>query len=235
MKRQATERPHRPDARPVPVFGADRLSAVLNDIQPVPVGDLHDRRHVRHLSVEMRRNDRARSRGDLRFEESRVQVERYGVDVDKHGRRAQPCDTPGAREERERRRNHLIAGTDVKRHQRDKQCVAARRNADAVPTLRISRDALLQFADLIAENERISLDDRADRFHHLVVYRFMCPSEIQHRDFHRSAFRLFTNDREEELVQTESCGRVFGVKPSPETVNSAPQIPQFGDFESSLS
>ena len=55
-----------------------------------------------------------------------VDVERAGLGVDEHGRRADTRDATGGGEERIGRRDHFVAGADVERHQRGEHRVGAR-------------------------------------------------------------------------------------------------------------
>ena len=112
---------------------------------------------IGHLAVEMhghqRSDDSARrsidepvaaqlaTLGDRRANGGGIEIERRGIDVAEERPRAEPRDDAGRREERERRRDDLVAGTDVERHQREQQRVGARRQAEAVLRLRVLGDA----------------------------------------------------------------------------------------------
>ena len=67
------------------------------------------------------------------------------------------------REERERRRDHLVAGPDIERHQSDQQRIGARRHADRVARLRVSRDLALELDYVRAEDESLRVADFAHR------------------------------------------------------------------------
>ena len=54
------------------------------------------------------------------------------IDVDEHRSRSQAGNRASRGKERVRRRDHLIAGTDVLGHQAGQQSIATRRNADRV-------------------------------------------------------------------------------------------------------
>ena len=70
----------------------------------------------------------------------RIEVERRGIDVAEERPRTEPRDDACGREERERRRDDLVAGADVERHQREQQRIGARRQAEAVLRLRVGGD-----------------------------------------------------------------------------------------------
>ena len=106
-----------------------------------------ERVHVGHLAVQVHRHqclyDAARAaidepiaarshcaRASRRLR--RGQVEGRGIDVAEQRPRAEPRDDARRREEGKRRRDDLVAWSDVERHQRDQQRVRARRNADTV-------------------------------------------------------------------------------------------------------
>ena len=61
---------------------------------------------------------------------SGIEVERGRVDVGEDGRRAAPRDRLGGRVERERRADHLVAGADPHRVEREHERVGAVRDAD---------------------------------------------------------------------------------------------------------
>src|SRR5688572_1062847 len=73
--------------------------------------------------------------GDRRANGFGIEVEGRGIDITEEGARAEPRDNPCSREEREWRRDDLVAGPDIERHEREQQCVRARRQAE--PVLRL--------------------------------------------------------------------------------------------------
>ena len=112
----------------------DRLTRVLQDGNPPRPGDREDRRPCRRTG---RRGARARSpscAASARPRDARGSSSKSGgLDVDEDRPRAEPRHDPGGGEERERRGDDLVAGSDAERHQGDQQRVGARRDADDVP------------------------------------------------------------------------------------------------------
>ena len=116
---------NRPRASPY-VLGADRLGRILDDDQPMCLGERDHGIHVRHLAVQVHRNDGAGPARHLGRDLGRVQVVRRWIDVDEDRRRAHAGNRTRRREKRVRRRDDLVAGADVLRHQADEQGIAAR-------------------------------------------------------------------------------------------------------------
>ena len=140
---------------------------------------LHERVEVDHLAVQMHRQQRfdhsARraidepvaaqlaALRDRRADGGRIEVERRGIDVAEERPRTEARDDTGRREERERRRDDLVAGADVERHQRQQQRIGARRQAEAVLRLRVLGDLRLELGDAGPEDEALLVANLADR------------------------------------------------------------------------
>jgi hypothetical protein len=103
---------------------AMRLARVLDDDEPVPVGDGPDHVHVGDETEQMDRADRPGSRGDGRFDLLRVDQIRVRLDVDEHGRRAGKENRVRGRGERVSDGDHLITRLEPDpsedRHQRQR-------------------------------------------------------------------------------------------------------------------
>ena len=128
----------------------------------------------------------ARVRGVIAaVDRGRVDVERDRIDVDEPRRRADARDAAGGREERERRRDDLVAGTDAERHQRDEQRVGARRQADGVRDAEVGRHLALERLDLGAADEPLAVGDPRHRGEDFVADRPVLRLQIQERDGHR--------------------------------------------------
>ena len=81
----------------------------------------------------------------------------------KAGRAPGPGDRPGAREERERRRHHLVAGAHARGDERQEERVAPGRDPDRVGGAQARGDGLLEEAHLVAQDEGLSATTRFDR------------------------------------------------------------------------
>ena len=99
------------------VFSADCLRGVLDDNEIVSFGDPHYGIHVRHLAIQVDRDDCAASIRHFRLQSGRVEVVSGPIDVDEDWSRSDAGDRARRREEGVRGCNHLVAGTDVFRHQ----------------------------------------------------------------------------------------------------------------------
>ena len=89
-------------------------------------------RDRRRPAEEMDRHDRLRLLGDHGLDLARVEVQRRRVDVGEDRRGAAARDRLGGREERERRADHLVAGADAERVEREHERVGAVGDADRV-------------------------------------------------------------------------------------------------------
>ena len=114
------------------VLRADRLGGVLDDRYPTPVGDGHDRVHLRALAVKMDRQDGLGVGSDSGLDFGGVDVVGLRVDIDEDRLGTEPGDPAGGGEERVGGGDHFVAGADPLGHQADQQGVAAGGNADRV-------------------------------------------------------------------------------------------------------
>ena len=134
-------------ALPLPLR-TDRLRGVFDHRQLVRPRHRHHRVHVRHLPVEMHRDDRLGLRRDRRGQLRHVEVERDRIDVHEDRRGPDPRNRPHRREKRVGRRDHFVARPDAFRHQRHDQRVRTRRHAHAVRRSAIFRDRRLALLNL---------------------------------------------------------------------------------------
>ena len=144
------------------IAGANRLSRVFHDEEIVLRGDLIDRAHVGHLSVQVHRNDRTRARRDGRFDLGRVDVKGIGLDIDEHGPCAGAPDRAGRREERVRSGDHLVAAADICCHQGQEESVGAGCAADSSGDAAQLGDLGFERSDLRAHDEHLTLEEPED-------------------------------------------------------------------------
>src|SRR5581483_4026877 len=95
-KREAAERSQRARALAA-ILRTDGLGRILHDGDPVPRGDGVDRIHVRALTVEMHRHDRARTPADLLLDLRRIDVVVLEAHVDEYRTRAEAMHDSGGR------------------------------------------------------------------------------------------------------------------------------------------
>ena len=148
----------RPDERqrtraPAVLRRAEALRRVVDHGQPVAGRDRVDRCKVSALTIQRHRHDGPRTRRDGRLEERRIEVPGPPVDVYEHRRRPGERDHFARCDERERRRDHLVATTNAERHERDQERVRAARGRDAVSRAGIARKRRLELGDLGAQDE----------------------------------------------------------------------------------
>ena len=123
------------DRRAVGMERPERLAGVLDDRQAVAL----ERRDVGRVAEDV---DRQQSRGapaDHRRRGGRVEAQRDRVDVGEHRPRGLVDRRIGGRDERERRRDDLVAGADPRRAQRQMQPGRAGRDGAGVARRRSAR------------------------------------------------------------------------------------------------
>ena len=91
------------------VLGAERLGRVLDQRQAVPFADRAQLVELARVAEHVDGHDRLRPRGDRRVDRGRVEVQRRRVDVREHRRRALEDEAVRRGDERDRRRDHLVA------------------------------------------------------------------------------------------------------------------------------
>ena len=183
-EREAADRAQAAD-RVAVIAGADRLRRVLDDRDAARLRRLDDRRHVGRLAEQVHRHDRLGPRRDGRDRRVDVDVERVGIDVDQHRRRADAHDAAGGGEERIGRRDDLVAGADVERHQRREQRVGARRQADRVRHAEVRAQLALEAFDFRAADEALAVADARDGVEQRLAKRRVLRLEVEQRDGHK--------------------------------------------------
>ncbi len=132
------------DLRPV------ALAGVLDHRQAVTIGDLDDGRHVSRLPVQADGHDRLGPRRDRGLDQGRVDREVVLTDVDED----RPCagveDAVRAGDEGERDGDHLVAGADPVRQQRQVQRGRPGARRDRVTDPDEGGEALLELAHACA-------------------------------------------------------------------------------------
>src|SRR5208282_6326930 len=95
-----------------------RLCRIFYHVKVVLLRQLKDRIHVCRMTIEVDRNDCARSRGYLALDSSNINVEGFLVAIDKNRRRTAIANGVRSRDKRQRRDNHLVTRTDPQSDQR---------------------------------------------------------------------------------------------------------------------
>ena len=135
------------------IAGAERFAGVLDERQPVPLGERAQRLELTRVAEDVDGDDRLRPRRDRRVDGCGVEVERARVDVCEDRCRPLVDRAVRARRERERRRDRLVPGLEPRdvaeqvqsgRAARDRRCV---RRSDRL------REELLEAVDPGAQRE----------------------------------------------------------------------------------
>src|SRR5690606_33384981 len=101
--------------------------------------------------------------GDTPFHVGRRKIEGVRIDVAEERRRAESRDDARRGAERERRRDDLVAVTDVECPQRGERRAGARRHAAAVSGPGVTRERLLERGHARPENETLAIADFENR------------------------------------------------------------------------
>ena len=165
--------------------GAERLRGVLDQRQPER-GELGERRRA---AEEVHGHDRLRPRRDPRGDVVGIEIERDGVDVGEHGRRAGPGDRLGGRVERERRADHLVAGADPHRLEREDERVGAVGDADRVRDVEIRGRLALERLDLGPEDEAARLEHLGEALLELGDQRRVLRLDVDERNHDVRVYR----------------------------------------------
>ncbi len=143
-------------------------------------------RKLRGTSVEVHGHDCTRSRPDC--DSLGVERPRDGIDVGEHRRRAGGLDRRDRRHARVRRGHHLVAGTDARSAERDRERVGPRRHRDGMGAPAGVGPRALELLYRRAEHE-LRLVERALRSRvELVAQRAHVAREVEERDVHSSQY-----------------------------------------------
>ncbi len=140
--------------RPAVAGRPERVCAVLDHDEAVPLGDRHDAIHVARQAVEVGRHDRPRPLGDRRLEGVGVEREGGRVDVGEDDLQAAHARQFGNHPEGERRDDDLRAGRQLERLQDVVEGHAAVRGRDGVAAARPGGERRLEGLDLRPLDER---------------------------------------------------------------------------------
>src|SRR5439155_25850002 len=121
-----------PGADPL-VHRSHGLGRVLDERDPVPLGDSGELVHPGHIAVEIYRDDCAGSRRNALLDRGRIQAAADGIDVAEYGCRAQVCDAGATADPCAFGQNHLVAFPDTEGRQQEVDRRRAVRRHDSVP------------------------------------------------------------------------------------------------------
>ena len=144
---------------PAVVVGAHRLGGVGYHGQAPAMRDRLDLVHGRGLTVQVHGHHGPRPRRDGRLETPGIEVVGLRVDVDEDRDGADQHNRARGGDEREGRRDHLVAGAHTHRLEGEQQRVGARVEADAVPGAAEGSELGLEGPDLGAEDEAAARED----------------------------------------------------------------------------
>jgi hypothetical protein len=99
--------------RSTPITRQHALCRVLDDQQPVPVGDCHDGVHIATHAGVMHRYNGTSARRDGGFDLLLIEVQRVRADIDEDWHRTAQHEGVGGRDERVGRHDHFVARLQV--------------------------------------------------------------------------------------------------------------------------
>jgi hypothetical protein len=163
------------------VFGADRLCGVLDDGDTALVGSLHDRVHVGAAAEQVHRDNRANlgTRGQRFQHVGDVDVERRLLDIGKDRDGPDARHGAGRREERVRCGEDFVPRPDIQREQRQDESVRSVGTPHRIFALAVRGDLLLEFLDVLAEDEFLRVHDPDDFLQNLIADLLMLRLQIE--------------------------------------------------------
>ena len=167
-----------------PAARADGLGRVLDDPQAVTARRGRQPLQLGHLSVQVHGDERPRPRRHHRLDRGRRDVERVGVDVREHGHAARVVNRARRGEEGERGSDHLVAGLELQRPERQEQRVGPARARNPVRGVRQAGHCRLELPDGGTHDELLRLDDRLEGGEDLVLDGAILRHEVQQGDVH---------------------------------------------------
>jgi len=128
----------------------------------MPPRHLHNRIHVRKLTVEMNRQNRLGARGDPSLDCSRIHVERAWIDVDQHRARPSVKNRGNTGYKSEWYGNDFVSGPDSRGQQGQMQGTGAGIHGNAILCAAIACEFLLKRQYFATQNKLTRLQDLGD-------------------------------------------------------------------------
>ena len=139
--------------RPPLVDGAERLAGIVDQCNLMALADRLQFFQLARIAEDVDADDGSRAWCDRRLDGRRVEVERARVDIGEDRRRAFVDRAVGRRDERVRRRDHLVTGLDAGRDAEQVQAGGAAGDRRCVRRLHRRGKRLLEAVDRRAERQ----------------------------------------------------------------------------------
>src|ERR1043166_6120490 len=155
----------------------------------------------------MDRNDGLRAIGYGAGDGIGVEIERLEVDVDEYRGCTETYDRAGRRKERERRRDDLVARSNVEAHQRQQQCVGPGRHRDRMGYAQIVRQLVFERVDFGSKDEPLAGGDARHRCEEIAAKGLVLRRKIEQWNLH---FNSSATHRSAAAPSPYSGGRCAG-------------------------
>ena len=152
-----------------------RLRTVFHHLQPVPLGNRHQRIEVDALAVQMHRDDRFRARRNRRLDLADIHQEVIVADVDEYRRGTKRANGRDRRHRRIGHGNDLVAGLDAQRRQRDVDGVSSAVHADAARNPEIAGHFTLELDAFLPKHQPSRAKHAIDRGEYLIAQFVVFP------------------------------------------------------------
>ena len=107
--------------RPPLVAGHDALRRVLHHLQPMPASNRHDGIHLARDTRVVHRHDRPGARGNGRFDQALIKIQRILANIHKHRHAAAQHKSIGGGNKGKRRHDNFVARLDIQQQGRHLQ------------------------------------------------------------------------------------------------------------------
>jgi hypothetical protein len=164
---------------------ADGLGRVLDQGEPMALGQGQDRLHGRHLTEQVHHHDPPGPRRDGLLDGLGRDVEGGGIDVHEHRRAARVVDGARGGEEGEGGGDHLVTGLEVEGAKREQEGIGAAGATDGMPAVGKPGHLGLQLSDLGAHDEALALHHGDHRAKDLVLDPAVLRHQVEQRYVHR--------------------------------------------------
>jgi len=137
------------------------LTCIFDKSHAVRTRDVEEGLRER-AAIEVDRENRPRSVGDMFLDQARVEIEGIEVDIDQNGASSRSDDGRGGGHRTERSRYHFVARLNSGSYKSKSEGVSSRTHTDSLASPAVSGKLFFEGEDLRSENELSATDDTVD-------------------------------------------------------------------------